>query len=123
MLNNRRMKLARKTSFLSTFRVRIGAVAVNKKSIVGIGCNTRKTHPIISINNHRKIHAELNACIGVDRRELNGATLYVYRENKNGDIANCKPCKYCQVILREVGIKKVYYTSPEIKGYVGEMRL
>jgi deoxycytidylate deaminase len=121
MINDRKMQLARKVSLLSTFRVRIGAVAVKNKSIVGVGCNKRKTHPIISVDNHRKIHAELSACIGVDRRELNGAVMYVYRENKMGEIANCKPCQYCQAILKEVGIKKVYYTSPKEIGCVGKL--
>lgn len=41
----------------------------------------------------------------------------VVRFTKDGEVTMSKPCKYCQVFLREHGVKKVKYTdwSGEIK--------
>jgi len=45
------------------------------------------------------------------RTDLSGASIYVYREDLNGDIADSKPCGACMRAIRESGIKNVFYTS------------
>jgi deoxycytidylate deaminase len=117
------MQIAKALSFHSTFRVRIGAVVVDRKSVVSVGWNKQKTHPIISRNNYRKLHAEISCVVGGDRDLLRGATMYVYRENLNGELAICKPCPWCQAILKEAGIREVFYIDPSEKDSIGRMEL
>lgn len=104
--------LARIESLKVDFRARIGAVLVRQSKPISIGRNKpRKTHPLVSKYNKLKtIHAECDCIIGLDRHLAENTTLYVYRENKSGDLANSKPCIMCQSLLRDVGVKKVYYT-------------
>jgi|WetSurSiteA1Bulk_404760.scaffolds.fasta_scaffold00002_30 deoxycytidylate deaminase len=108
---DRRMALARTVSKKSLCNVQMGAVVVSGKSIVGVGFNrVSKTHPI-SRSQFPGLHAEVDCIIGVDRRHLVGATMYVYREHKDGSLAMSKPCLRCQDVLIESGIKTVYYTT------------
>jgi deoxycytidylate deaminase len=110
---NHFFKLARNESLKSTFRVKIGAVLVRKGTPISVGHNygtkthpeTRKFHP------YQTIHAELDCLIGLERPLINGCTMYVYREKANGEIACCKPCSTCQQILRNYGVKRVFYTT------------
>lgn len=124
-LDNNKMQLAKKLSFKSSHRVKIGAVIAKGKHVVGVGFNKiHKTHPMMTrLCGHKKIHAELDAVIGVDRHLLVGATVYVYRERLDGQLGMCKPCVHCQAILREVGVKWAVYTNPDEPGGVGEMKL
>lgn len=89
--------------------------------MVGLGFNKHtKTHPKITKRNHWKhIHAELDAIIGAERHLLIGATIYVFRELRNGQIGFCKPCIDCQAILKEAGIKKAIYTDPFLPHNLG----
>lgn len=103
-------KLAKVLSQKSNYFHKLGAVVVKKNKIVGMGYNKpNKTHPK-SNNNFKTVHAELDAILGVNLNELNGATIYVYRETKDGEPANAKCCKNCEELLRMVGIKKICYT-------------
>jgi tRNA(Arg) A34 adenosine deaminase TadA len=51
-------------------------------------------------------HAEARAI----RKADVGSTLYVARVTRDGEWAMSKPCKHCQALIRNRGIKKVYYT-------------
>lgn len=105
--------LARQVSFKSDARMRLGAVIVQQGNVISVGYNRNfKTHPI-SKAFHRTIHAEMDAIIGVDRASLEGATIFVYREDRHGIIKMAKPCEHCQLILNEFGIKKVFYTTQD----------
>jgi deoxycytidylate deaminase len=54
-----------------------------------------------------KHHAEAR----VLRKCDHGATLYVARVHKDRvTVAKAKPCKRCQSLIRNYGVKKVYYT-------------
>lgn len=103
--------LARLISLRSNYHHQIGAIIVNKKEIIGLGYNKpTKTHPI-SKHPYQTIHAEMDAIIGIDRKKLKGADIYVYREFKDGSAALARPCKYCEALLREFGIKTMFYTT------------
>lgn len=125
MIYNSKIQLARKLSYKARHRVRIGAVVAKGKSVVGVGFNKMdKTHPLITRRNPlKKLHAEVDAIIGIDRNQLIGSTIYVYRELLNGKLGMCKPCIDCQFILREAGVKKAYYSDPSIEGGIGVMEL
>ena len=120
---------ARDASYMSDFpRVHIGAVVVHKHKVISKGCNSgRKTHKIQAELNKKRfsedsagmLHAEVAALLPVvNKVDLTGATIYVYRENMLGDIAMCRPCKGCMSFIRACGIKKIYYTTPD--GYAEE---
>ena len=94
---------------------RLGSVLVNKNSIVSVGNNSYKTHPLLK---HRTewpfLHAEQHAIIkrGLDNCE--GLDLYVVRILKNLSYAISYPCTVCKVLIKEVGIRNVYYI--DVKG-------
>lgn len=120
---------ARDASYMSDFpRVHIGAVVVHKHKIISKGCNSgRRTHKIQAELNKKRfsedssgmLHAEVAALLPVvNKVDLTGATIYVYRENMLGDIAMCRPCNGCMSFIRACGIKKIYYTTQD--GYAEE---
>jgi len=115
---NMYFQLAKAASKLSThFKHHIGAVIVNKKP-VSIGANLSKTHPVFATeeNGVYSIHAEVKAIISCPRSKLEGAEMWVYREKADGSVGLAMPCEFCQAIIVEAGIKRVYYTddvSPE----------
>lgn len=100
----------------------IGAVVFTKKNIISVGYNHLfKTHPIFNkINNLKTLHAEASAILGARHLNLKGASIAVYREHKDGTLAQAKPCKDCEELLRLYGIEKVYYTN---NGTVETMKL
>lgn len=103
--------LAKKVSYKSTHpQHKIGGVLVKKSTILSFGFNKLKTH---TKSNHlfKNIHCELDCILGLKKEELFGCTLYLYRQNKSGQVALSKPCRWCQDLLKQVGIHKVCYTG------------
>jgi deoxycytidylate deaminase len=114
--------LARTESLKVDFRSRIGSVLVKGRKPVSIGRNKPlKTHPLLrKYDSFKTMHAEIDACIGIDRHLIMGSILYVYREGADGNLAMSKPCEMCQKILKELGVKKVMYT---IENGIDEIKL
>jgi dCMP deaminase len=103
--------LARKISKQSTHKFQIGAVLVKKNKILSIGYNQAdKTHPK-SPHPFKTIHAELDCILQISEEDVINTSIYIYREHANGELANAKPCIYCHGLLKNLGIKKVYYTD------------
>jgi hypothetical protein len=66
------------------------------------------------------VHAEVDALLKVSNREdLRGATVYVIRVNKQGQLAMSQPCPMCSEILREHGIKRAFFTVSENENAYG----
>lgn len=86
---------------------KMGAVAVRHGNVVAIGWNKNRTHPRAK-NFTRKIHAELAAIIG---HNVDASDMYVVRITKGGKMATSKPCRDCEVLLKEAGLKSVTYIS------------
>ena len=113
--------IAKAVSHTSNYeKSRIGSVVVKKNKILGIGMNLKKTHPIQQHLNlittgrkkHDFLHAEVNAINHVlDKSNLKGASIYIYRELKDGSLALCRPCPGCMHEIKKYGIKKVFYTT------------
>lgn len=105
------IKLAQKMSRLSTHsKARIGAVIANGSREVSRGYNSIKTHTR-SNTPYEDLHAEASAIVNAGFREIRGCDIYVYRENKNGEMAISKPCIYCQDLIKRSGIRRVIYTT------------
>lgn len=125
--HNKFFKVAAAVAGTSTYpRVHIGAAIVKKNTVVAVGVNTEKSHPIqkkynrqrhFRVEIHHNLHAEMAALLRTDE-DLRGATVYVYREDKDGKLANCKPCPACQAALYKRGVREVRYTTET--GFVHE---
>lgn len=124
---------ARELSLKSHYKKgqRIGAIVVIGNKIISGATNETKSHPIQFRLNplrfeeskydrcHNYIHAEMKCilkCKGVDFKK---AKIYVYREDLEGRLRMCRPCNACMAMIKEVGIRHVYYTSPD--GFVHEV--
>jgi len=95
---------------------RLGAVIVEKNSILSVGNNSYKTHPLMSYRTEWPfLHAEQLAIIrrGLDNCE--GHDLYVVRILKNLDYAISYPCKVCQQLISDVGIRNIFYINEDGK--------
>jgi deoxycytidylate deaminase len=118
----RYFNVARKTSFKSDYaRCHLGAVIVKGNYIVSKGFNQTKSHPAQFHYNQdtryqssqHSIHAEVDALVKSKDTDLEGAEIYIYRENAAADLASSRPCPACQRAISESGISTIFYTSPE----------
>ncbi len=111
-------RLAIKEANKSCFKERLGAVISKGKRILGRGFN--------EINRHQKhwtaswegsLHAEEAALLQAVKKhgvaQLHGATIHVVRLSKSDQLALAKPCKHCETLLRNFGIKEVYYSTSD----------
>jgi deoxycytidylate deaminase len=110
-------------------KYKVGAVIVLKHRVISSGFNSNvKTHPLQKrYNQHRfsedsphKCHAELSALLPLikEGKNLSTASIFVYRQHKNGVLACARPCKSCMELIKDVGIKKIFYTTED--GYARE---
>lgn len=122
-------KAAQSVSMLSDHRCKIGCIIVDKHRIISSGYNSdTKCHPIQAevdrnyFNCHctGKLHAETRAMIPLfkTKEDYTRATLYTYRELKDGALAMSRPCARCMSLLKQLGITKIKYTTPD--GYATE---
>lgn len=102
----------------------IGCVAVYQGKIIGLACNTQKTHPMQkeynAYRNHEdnnsfmpRLHAEI-ACLNTIRKmDINFAKvkLYICRERTSGEVGLSRPCVACMQAIIDLGIKYIYYTT------------
>jgi len=112
------LKLARAASLKSDHdEHKLGAVLCDSKGrVVSASPNYMfKTHPIYDkISPLRTLHAEAS-CILKTRHKTNfqKLQLFVYRELKDGSLANSRPCDGCMKLIKRYGIKTVWFTHPE----------
>jgi deoxycytidylate deaminase len=92
------------------YRHKLGCIIVNHNKIIGLGFNLLRTHSK-SPNRWKTIHSEFHAILGVDPADLYGATVYVYREHRNGTLAIAKPCPTCNKMLQDCSVREVIYTT------------
>lgn len=137
-MKERYFKFAREASKKATyqgshnFAPAIGAVAIYKGSIVATAWNTNKTSPLQAryniyrfrdSNTLDKAHAEM--CLIQKLRWKFGDSIdwtkvhiYLYREYKDGKLAPSRPCQSCLTLIKELGIKRIAYTTED--GYAEE---
>lgn len=97
---------------------KIGCVIAKGNKVLGTGWNVLKTHPK-SPHQYKSIHAEFMASIAAGDA-IEGATAYIFRQQKDGTWANSKPCASCWKYLMELGIKEVVYS---FEGYFKQERV
>lgn len=116
---------AKKESQKSSYKHRIGAVVVSGGSCLSRGFNEiRHSRELIEYSQwENSVHAERSAIRKVkDKSKLHGATIFIYREFKNGMPATAMPCNNCLDLIKAVGIKKIYFTTSAFP-YYGEIKL
>jgi deoxycytidylate deaminase len=102
-------RLAREESRKSTHRVQMGAVLSDKRP-TSRGFNKIKTHPkFANPSKHLKIsiHAEIDCIM---KSKSSGDTIWVWREDLEGNPKLARPCSDCMKSLKAFGIKRIYYT-------------
>lgn len=89
-----------------------------------------RTHPLQQIYNLERfqsasapprVHAEVAALAPIrylDKKALEKCEVYVYRALHDGSPAMARPCASCLRMIKELGIKKIYYTTHD--GYAEE---
>lgn len=96
------------------------AFLVKKNRIVKIGWNKAKTNPNskkypyigqtgekIEVNTH----AELDVILKSGQNNLSDHEIIVLRVDGEGKLNNSKPCNGCHHLLKQVSIKKIYYSN------------
>lgn len=116
--------MAKEVSKLSTFpRHQIGCIITYKNRVISSGCNIQKTSPLQKRYNKIRFscdsakhynHAETSALLpilkdkNIDRSRLR---VYLFREHADGSLALSKPCPSCMKMLKDAGIKQIYFTD------------
>lgn len=121
---------ARSIAAVSDFpKIHVGCIAIYQGSIIGIGCNTNKTHPVQKYYNRfrtndgigssesllPKMHAEIN-CINSIRHlaiDFSKVKLYIYRIRKDQPYGIARPCPSCMEAIKDIGIREIYYTTDD----------
>lgn len=94
---------------------KLAALVFDKQGrVISAGVNHQtKTHPILRrYDLNKTVHAEAAALLFYKHpQHFKGASIFVYRERKDGNFANAKPCHMCQKLIQQFGISKLYYTT------------
>lgn len=103
-----------------------GAVLVRGGTVLNTSCNKNKYKAWANRfrkkqRGHATLHAEIGAILGLDRAMTEGATVYVVRIGRAGDLKNSKPCPMCEAVMQFVGVKKVVYSNEN--GEIESMRI
>lgn len=101
----------------SPHRFRVGAVVYLRTDRLGWGHNehlkthTKSWHPFKSI--HAEFSAVMDALAHCGRDALldNGVSIYVHRLKLDDSTGLSKPCQWCDIMLKQVGIRNIYWSE------------
>lgn len=114
--------IAKNIADLSDFkRVQVGCVIVYKNKVLNAACNLSKTRPLQKLYNKERfaadsvhsLHAEIHALLPLLDSDINWkkVDIYIYRKRKDKPFGMARPCKSCLALIKDLGIKNVYYTT------------
>lgn len=100
---------------------KVGCVVVSGHRIISSGYNSKtKCHPLqakldtekYGVECPGKCHAEVSALLPLirDGVDLTRASIYVFRQHKNGVNALARPCSSCMKVIKSLKIRRIYYT-------------
>ena len=106
-------------------RARLGAVLVSHNKVVNASPNLEKTHPMQAHLNKLRgfdsmgsgerniLHAEIATLLKSRDLDIewNKSMLFIARLKKNGDLGLARPCNACMGLIKQYGIKNIYYTT------------
>lgn len=115
----RYLEVAKRESLNSDYQQRVGAIVINKSSILATGYNQLRHLKVGKryTNYECSLHAERDACRKLSREQLKGATIVTYRQTKDGVPAEAFPCSQCLWMLQELGVKRVISSCVEYPYY------
>ena len=101
------------------------AVIVKGGKILSIGFNNMRSHPMamkpLNVLKNKKeideldlrtIHAEMDAIRKIkDKSLLSSCEIWIYSEDKKGNLRISKPCELCLYYINLYNIKNIYYTN------------
>lgn len=95
-------------------RFRLGAIVAVRKTIISMGTNAKKSHPLQARFSHRPHlnswrHAEVHAISLAKKDDLKEADVYVARLLMDGTRANSRPCLGCRNALIHHGVRGAYF--------------
>lgn len=110
-------------------KVHIGCVITEgNHRIISSGCNSTKTHPLqkqlnkerFEVDSVHSLHAEVSALLPLMKEDIDFSKVEVYthRNYANGKIAMARPCPSCMKLIKDLGVKKIHYTTAD--GYAYE---
>lgn len=110
-------------------KVHIGCVITEgNHRIISSGCNSTKTHPLqkqlnkerFEVDSVHSLHAEVSALLPLMKEDIDFSKVEVYthRNYANGKIAMARPCPSCMKLIKDLGVKKIHYTTAD--GYACE---
>lgn len=113
-------------------KIHIGCIAIYNNTIISVGWNQNKTHPIQKYyNKYRdfvndngtldKLHAEIDCISKIQYMDIkwDKVKIFVYREMLDSSIGMARPCEACMAYIKDMGIKNIYYTTAD--GFVHEV--
>jgi deoxycytidylate deaminase len=122
----RYFQIAEKNSYLSAYtKIKIGVCIVTTNGKIITGYNTPKSHTFqFNINKLKKniypwkkttsfLHAEIVAYLSDKSTNYQDADIYLFRKQLDGSLGMCRPCISCMSVLISIGVKNIYYTSPD----------
>jgi tRNA(Arg) A34 adenosine deaminase TadA len=97
-------------------KIRHGAVLVKGGSILNTAFNKDKFSSFGERFRAQGVgpathHAELSCVTGLNKSKTSGASIFVVRLNRTGELRLSKPCPMCHDVLKFTGVKKVYYST------------
>jgi len=101
------LSTAAKAALDSEYKFRMGAIVVKSGRVLSIDTNYNKRSPYTPPNRW-STHAEIRALRSAS--DTKGATLYIARLFKSGDIALARPCAWCMEHITTAKISRVVYT-------------
>jgi pyrimidine deaminase RibD-like protein len=105
-------RLAKNISKMSSHKYPMGSVIIISGHPVSVGYNQTKGHPQTK-GWQKGLHAEIHAIKCSDVKDFRGAKIFVYREDRNGNLAMARPCENCLNELKRLGFKWMYYSTKE----------
>lgn len=95
-------------------RFRLGAIVAIRRTIISMGTNSKKSHPLQARFTHRPHlncwrHAEVHAISLARKDDLKDSDVYVARLLMSGERANSRPCLGCTNALLHHGVKGAYF--------------
>jgi len=114
------MKLAKKSNGLYM----LGSCLVSAGRFLSGGYNKyHSMNPLArEFFGYPTVHAEMDALNGVSKESIKGSVLYVFRIRRDGSPGMSMPCRRCQNALRNLGIRKVIY-STAVAPYWGQLKV
>jgi deoxycytidylate deaminase len=97
-------------------KLRHGAVLVKGGSILSVAYNKDDYTSFASRFRPRDCgpatrHAETECILGASKERSSRADMFVCRINRSGEFRLSKPCLMCHIIIKNAGIKRVFYTT------------